>query len=73
MEHVSANQLQEILNAPESKQLLRFLQEANGENLKMAIQAAKDGNYQSVEQLLKPSLSSDKAKRLIGNIEKKIG
>ena len=73
MENITASQLQEILRAPESRQLLQLLQEANGEKLKQAVQAARNGNYQTVENLLKSSLSNHEAERLIGKLENRIG
>ena len=73
MEQFTEKQLERILRAPESKQLLKLLQTSSGATLTKAVEAAKAGDYAAVQQILKPTLQSKEAESLAKKLTEQLG
>lgn len=73
MEQFTEKQLESILRAPESKQLLKLLQTSSGTALSKAAEAARAGDYAAVQQILKPTLRSIEAEALAKKLKEQLG
>ena len=59
------DQLRRIANTDAGRQLIRYLQETQGDTLKEAIREACSGNYTQAKKLAKSLLSSPEARELL--------
>ena len=73
MEHLTPAQLQALLGAPETKQLMAMLQKNSGTALQQAAAAAKRGDTAQVQALLKQSLTGSEAETLAKALEQRLG
>ena len=72
MEPMDHNRLQAVLGAEETSKLLGMLNSAGEPVLRQAAEAAKQGDYSRVQQLLQPVLGQE-ARQLARDLEKRLG
>lgn len=72
MEPLTQKQLDALFRTPESKQLLILLQEAGDAALRKAADAAKAGDFSTVQQVLQPALCRTETQALIKKLSKTI-
>jgi len=73
LEAFTEKQLENVLRAPESKQLLKMLQSSGGTAFRQAVEAARTGNYAAVEQILDPTLRKPEVEALAKKLKEQIG
>ena len=73
MEQLTKQQLQAIVRAPESRQILQLLQESDGALFKQAINAAKAGNPLAAEELLKNVAQTPEVTTLLKKLQQRLG
>ena len=72
MEQISPKQMNELLRAPETSELLKILQQQDGVSLKQAVAAAKNGDSEKVKDLLASVFSNKKAEYLAKTLTEKL-
>ena len=65
---ISESDLRRVLASPEGKQMLALLR-ADGDALKLAMQAVKGGDYDAAKNALQPVLQTAEAQRLLEKLK----
>ena len=73
MEHLDPSKIRTLLESREGKQLLELLQKSSADTLRQASEAAKTGNYDRVQTLLKPVMDGSGGEALARTLAQRLG
>lgn len=70
---MSKQEIEKLVKSRQAQELLALLQKDGGAVLRQASQAASQGDYAKVQELLAPKLQSEDAARILKQMENKNG
>lgn len=67
----SAEDIRKIVSSPQAKEILQRLNQNGGQAFQKAKSAAKQGDFESVRELLEPLLKDQKTAALVNDLQRK--
>ena len=73
MQNHDTEMLMDLLSSAEGKKLISMMQSSSKENMSKAAAAARSGDYDRVQELLRPVLSGTEAEKLAKGLHSRFG